>query len=127
MAEADAVPAVNRIKNCKEVKVNNDNKIIKIFTMKQQFPCGPKSSCCGPIGQSNEEVDALKKGIEGLGRSVEIYDVENNPDAKTNQQVMKMIRTFGAGAVPIITAGDEIVCIGQSDINEILSAIKSRL
>lgn len=107
--------------------MNDKDKTIKIFTMKQKFPCGQNSSCCGPVGQSTEEVETLKKAIEGLGINTEIYDIENDLSVKSNQQILKLIRTFGAGAVPIITAGDEIVCIGQSDINEILSAIKSRL
>lgn len=34
--------------------MNKNDKVAKNFTMKQQFPCGPQSSCCGPIGQREE-------------------------------------------------------------------------
>lgn len=112
----------------KEVdRMNNDHKVIKIFTMKQQFPCGPQASCCGPVGQSSEEVETLKKGIEGLGRNVEIYDIAKIGDPRENQQVFKLLRTFGPKAIPIITVGEEVACIGQSDISEIISAIKGKL
>lgn len=107
--------------------MNNDHKVIKIFTMKQQFPCGPQASCCGPVGQSEEEVETLKKGIEGLGRNVEIYDIAKIGDPRENQQVFKLLRTFGPAAIPIITVGEDIACIGQSEINEIISAIKEKL
>jgi hypothetical protein len=52
--------------------MNEKNKVIKIFTMKQEFPCGPQSTCCGPVGQTEEEISELKNAIEGLGLKEEI-------------------------------------------------------
>ena len=31
--------------------MENNSKVIKIFTTKQESPCGPQSSCCGPVDQ----------------------------------------------------------------------------
>jgi len=104
-----------------------DQKIVKIFTMKQQFPCGPQSSCCGPIGQSEEEIISLKKAIEKLGIYVEIYDIQEMKNLQENPQVFKLFRTFGPLAIPVISVGDEVACMGQSGTNEIISAIKGKL
>ena len=105
----------------------SEQKTVKIFTMEQQFPCGPKSSCCGPIGQSEEEVMSLKNVIEKLGPEVEIYDVKNLENLREHPQVFKLFRTFGPQAIPVITVADEVVCMGKSEVNETISAIKSKL
>lgn len=104
-----------------------EQKTVKIFTMEQQFPCGPQSSCCGPIGQSEEEITSLKNGIEKLGIDVEICDIRKMKNLQENPQVFKLFRTFGPQAIPVITVGDEVACIGQSETNEIISAIKGKL
>lgn len=107
--------------------MNKNNKVVKIFTLEQQFPCGPQSSCCGPIGQSEQEVMALKNAIEKLGLEVETYDVQKMKNLQEHQQVFKLLRTFGPRAIPVITVGNDVACIGQSDINKSISAIKSKL
>lgn len=102
-------------------------KKIKIFTMKQQLPCGPNSSCCRPIGQSEEEVTALKNEIEKLGTDVEIYDVQKVKDLQEYPQVFKLLRTFGPQAIPVISVDNEVASIGMDSIDEVISAIKSKL
>ncbi|MFQ5866580.1 MAG: hypothetical protein ACE5IT_01125 [bacterium] len=102
-------------------------KTVKIFTMEQQFPCGPQSSCCGPIGQSEEEIMSLKNAIEKIGIDVEICDIRKMKNLQENPQVFKLFRTFGPQAIPVITVGDEVACMGQSETNEIISAIKGKL
>ncbi len=105
----------------------SEQKIVKIFTLEQQFPCGPNSSCCGPIGQNEEEVMALKSAMEKLGLEVEIYDVQKMKNLHEHPQVFKLFRTFGPQAIPVITVAGEVACMGQSEINETISAIKSKL
>jgi len=104
-----------------------NNKVVKIFTLEQQFPCGPKSSCCGPIGQSEQEVMALKDAIEKLGLGVEVYDVQRMKNLKDHPQVFNLFRTFGPQAIPVVTVDNEVACIGQSQTGEIISAIKGKL
>jgi len=105
----------------------SEQKTVKIFTMEQQFPCGPQSSCCGPIGQSEEEIMSLRNAIEKLGIDVEICDIRKMKNLQENPQVFKLFRTFGPQAIPVITVGDEVACMGQSETNEIISAIKGKL
>ena len=102
-------------------------KKVRIFIMKQQFPCGPKASCCGPIGQSEEEVTLLKKAIEKLEFDVKIYDIQKIKNLHENQQVFNLFSNYGPRVIPVITVGDEVVSMGQTEINEIILAIKSKL
>jgi hypothetical protein len=105
------------------------SKTVKIFTIEQQFPCGAKSNCCGPTGQSEQEVMTLKGAIEKLGLEVEVYDLQKMRDRnlEKNAQVFKLFSIFGPGAIPVITMGDEVVCMGQSEISEAVASIKSKL
>lgn len=107
--------------------MSDKKKEVKIFTMEQQFPCGPRSSCCGPIGQSEQEVMSLKNAIEKLGLGVEVYDVQRMKDLQDHPQVFKLFRAFGPQAIPVITVGNDVACIGKSEISEAVAAIKSKL
>ena len=108
--------------------MNDKKKEVKIFTMEKQFPCGQKSSCCGPVGQSEQEVLALKSAIEELGLEVEVLDVRNAENLQKNPRVSKLFSTFGPQVIPVIMAADEVVCMGRSfGVEEIISAIESRL
>ena len=107
--------------------MNANKKEVKIFTMEQQFPCGPKSSCCGPVGQSEQEVMSLKNAIEELGLGVEVYDIQKFKNPQQHPKVFRMLSSFGPGAIPIITVGEEVACVGKSNINATLSAIKEKL
>ena len=42
-------------------------KKVKIFTVEQQFPCGQNASCCGPTGQSEQEIG--EHGVRRQSRS----------------------------------------------------------
>jgi len=102
-------------------------KKVKIFTVGQHFPCGPKASCCGPTGQSEQEVAALKGAIEKLGLDVEVFDLKKMGNPKENSQAAKLFGAFGSQVTPIITIDDEVVCMGQSEIVDVISAVKSKL
>ena len=102
-------------------------KTVKIFTMEKQFPCGPQSSCCGSIGQDEQEVSSLKKAIEDLGLAVQVYDMQKMKNPQDNPQVFKLLSTFGNKIVPVITINDEVTCMGQSATDDVISAIKSKL
>jgi len=107
--------------------MDKNNKVVKIFTLEQQFPCGPQSSCCGPIGQSEEEVTALKNAIEKIGLEVEVYDVQRLKNLQEHPHVFKLFRTFGPQVIPVITVDNEIACMGPAETSEVVSAIKSKL
>lgn len=106
----------------------NEEKVIKIFTLKQEFPCGPQASCCGPVGQTEEEISELKNAIEGFGLKVEVFDVSNFKDELLYPEVTEILKNFGLGYVPVITVNDKLACVGQFiGINGILEEIKKKL
>lgn len=108
----------------------NNNGIVRIFMMPQQFPCGPQSSCCGPIGQSEEEVENLKSVIEKeLGLKVEVVNIIEDKSMKNHLGVLRLVQSFGPMALPIITIGeeDEVVSIGTPTPEEAVSAIKEKI
>lgn len=95
--------------------------------MEKQFPCGEQSTCCGSIGQDEQEVSSLKKAIEDLGLEVQVYDIQKMNNPQDNPQVFKLLSSFGNKIVPVITIDDEVACMGQSATADVVSAIKSKL
>ncbi len=94
----------------------------------QEFPCGPQSSCCGPIGQSEEEVQKLKDAIETqLGCEVEVINVTDGSKMKNHHQVVRLIRSLGPMSLPIIGLNGEVVSIGNPKPEEAVLAINEKM
>lgn len=104
-------------------------KTVKIFSMPQQFPCGPKSSCCGPIGQTEEEVKALKEHLEKniTGIKVEAYNVADGAQMRNHRNILTLLRSFGWGILPIIAIDSEPVSMGVPDPKDVIKLIKTKL
>lgn len=104
------------------------NHMINIFTMPQEFPCGPASSCCGPIGQTDEEVQTMKHGLEKeLGLPVQTFNVKNGADMKNHRQILALLRSFGWGVLPIIAIGDEVVSLGRLTLEQAAAALQQKV
>lgn len=106
-----------------------EQKTVRIFTMPQQFPCGPQSSCCGPIGQTEEEIKNLKEHLEKnvSGTKVEIHNVMDGAQMKDYRNILTLLRSFGWGILPIIAVNDEPVSMGVPDPQEAIKLIKTKL
>jgi len=108
--------------------MSTNNKTVKIFMMSQQFPCGPQSSCCGPIGQTEEEIQALKNAIEReIKCNVEVVNVMNGKEMRKHLEILRLIRSFGPMALPIITLDNEVVSMGNPKPEEAISAIREKI
>lgn len=108
--------------------MTDKNKIVKIFMMPQQFPCGPQSSCCGPTGQAEEEIQGLKEAISTeLGCKVEVVNVIEKSQMKNYFSIIHLIGSFGPMALPIITLNDEVVSMGKSIPDEVIPAIREKI
>lgn len=107
---------------------SNDEKVIRIFTMPLQFPCGPQSACCGPIGQSDEDVQKLKEQIEkDLGVKVEVKNVVKGEDMKDHREISALFRTFGPISLPIIALENEVVSMGNPTPEEAVEALREKV
>lgn len=103
-------------------------KVVCIFSMPQEFPCGTDSSCCGPVGQTEEELHALKQGLEHkLGVPVRTIDVKNGADMREHRQILALLRAFGWGVLPIITVRDEVVSMGPPTVEEAAAIVRRKL
>lgn len=96
-----------------------------------EYPCGPESSCCAPVGQREEEIAALKKTLEAeLAAKVQVINtadrrsVEEQPAGQT---VRQLLASFGAQALPIIALHGEIVSMGSPSPQEAVNAIKEKM
>lgn len=104
-------------------------KVLKIFTVPKQFPCGPQSSCCGPIGLSEDEVNSLvnvvKKVFDG---EIKVFNLMEKDVQKDNKQVVSLVVSLGWGCLPIISLDNKIISVGRpSNEQELLEALKSNL
>jgi hypothetical protein len=107
---------------------DNNPKAVYLFTMPQQFPCGPGSACCGPIGQTEEEIQKLKESLEKeLGVSVEVKNVIKGEDMRAFRSILGIFRTFGPMSLPIISIGEEIVSMGNPTPEEAVAVVRETL
>jgi hypothetical protein len=107
---------------------NNNHKVVRLFTMPQQFPCGPAAACCGPIGQSQEEIQKLKESIEKeLSLPVEVRNVTKGEDMREFRPISGLFRSFGPMSLPLIAVGDEVVSMGNPAPEEAVAALREKL
>lgn len=100
-------------------------KTVRIFMLPQEFPCGEQSSCCGPVGQSEEEIQSLKSSIEKeLGYEVEVLNVKNDDDMRGHPRIAQLFQSLGAAALPIVALEDEVVSMGNCTPEEVVATIR---
>jgi len=102
-------------------------RTVGIFTLPLEFPCGAGSACCGPVGQTEEEVAAMKAAVEELSVEVEVYNVKKLEVLQQHPRVFAVLRAFGLAAVPILTVGDRVVAMGAASVEDAVAAIKENL
>ena len=108
--------------------MTTNNKRVRIFMMPLRFPCGPQSACCGPIGQSEEEIQSLKSTIEKeTGCQVEVLNVTNGNDMRNHLQIVQFLNSFGPMALPIIALDGEVVSMGNPTPEQAVSAIREKM
>jgi hypothetical protein len=107
--------------------MSDNNKVVRIFTAPLQFPCGPNASCCGPTGQSEDDVKKLSNAIRNLGVGVEIQNIMEDGFAKRFPSVANLLGSFGPGIVPILAIGDEVISMGTPTPEEAVQAVKEKL
>jgi hypothetical protein len=108
--------------------MNEKSKIVNIFWMPLQYPCGPNSACCGPIGQSEEDIKKLKSGIEEkTGLSVEVINSMDGTVMKNHLQIVRLLRSFGPTALPLIAIGDDVVSMGAPSLEEVVPLIQGKI
>ncbi|NIM52205.1 MAG: hypothetical protein GTN78_20890 [Gemmatimonadales bacterium] len=102
---------------------------IRVYFVPQTFPCGPDSSCCGPVGQTEEELQALAGNLAAAfpDTEIEVVDAGGTLQMGRDLPVIKMLNTFGAAACPIVTLNGDLVSMGPPNLSELIKLLKTRL
>ncbi len=109
--------------------MSDTNSTIRLYYLPQSFPCGPQSSCCGPVGQSEEELREYIAQLESKlpGTRVQTIDVSKKLSLASDLPAIKLINTFGAMACPIFTVDGEVVSMGPASLPELIETLRAKL
>jgi len=105
----------------------SEQRKVRIFTAPLQFPCGPGSTCCGPIGQSDDDIKKFSDAIINLNVAVEVHNIMEDGFSGRFPIVANLLGSFGPGIVPILAIGDEVISMGTPTPEEAVQAVKERL
>lgn len=103
---------------------------VQIFTMPQEMPCGPASTCCGPVGQTEQEITKIRREIEaGLpGIQVEVVNIRQKKlRLREDGPVLKVLGMFGAAALPVLAVNGEVVSIGPTEPDQLVALLRAKL
>lgn len=102
---------------------------VRIYYLPQSFPCGPSSACCGPVGQSLEElagyVAALTSSVPGI--EPQLIDASAKLNLGRDLRAIKLLNAFGAAASPIFTVGQDVVSMGPPAMGELVGLVAAKL
>ncbi len=88
-------------------------------------------SCCS-VGQTPEEVDAMKQAMEECGVEVQVVDLVNPDqvnllDRKLIQGVERLLNLYGAFALPMLAFNGELIAAGIVEPSDAVEAITEAL
>lgn len=109
--------------------MSDETTTIRLYHTPQSFPCGPNSTCCGPVGQSEEElqgyVSELRKFFPGI--RVDLIDISKKLRMSRDLPALELINSFGKSACPIFTVNGEVVSIGPPAMPELVVLLAEKL
>lgn len=106
-----------------------NSKTVLLYFAPQSFPCGPDSSCCGPVGQSQEELEKWAQQIKSSFPevTVDLIDVTEPLRLDRDGAVIRLLNSFGLQACPMFAVGREIISMGPPVIGELIPLIAAKL
>ena len=102
---------------------------IRLYYVPQSFPCGPQSACCGPSGQTEEELRTYQNQLQEALPGVELQtiDLTRRTNLGRDLPALKLYNTFGPSACPVITVNGEVVSMGIPSMPELVGLVKAKL
>lgn len=109
--------------------MSETSSMIRLYYMPQSFPCGPQSSCCGPVGQSEEELREYVVQLESSlpGVKIQPVDISKKLNLGRDLPAIKLLNTFGAAACPIFVLGEDVVSVGPPSMPELANLLREKL
>ena len=106
---------------------------VLLYYVPQTFPCGQNSTCCGPIGQSDDELREYQSAIERNLPDVRVERVNVSKEAGgklkmgRDMAVIKLLNSFGYQACPIFALDGEVVSMGPPAMDELVALLREKL
>jgi len=102
---------------------------VRVYFTPPLNPCGEGASCCGPVGMSAEEAEALRAAVAEVvpGAGVELVNASRKLHLHRDGAVLRMVNTLGLAVYPVITVDGEIVSMGPPVVDELGPLIRARL
>lgn len=109
--------------------MSENSNIVRLYFAPQSFPCGPDSACCGPVGQSQEELEGWTQQMKAAfpEMTVELIDVTKPLRLDRDGAVIRLLNSFGLQACPIFAVDKEIVSMGPPVTDELIPLIAAKL
>ncbi len=107
--------------------------VLRIYYVPQAFPCGPDSSCCGLIGQSQEELQQYRAEPEKAlpGVAIETINADKASggklDLRRDMPAIRLLNSFGYAACPIVVLNDEVISMGPPVLEELVTLVREKL
>lgn len=107
----------------------SETRSVRLYYAPQTFPCGPQSSCCGPVGQTEVEVEEYAQQLrEALpDATLDVINVSRPLQLGRDGAVVRLLNTFGHEACPIVAVNGEVVSMGPPAMGELVDLIKAKL
>lgn len=109
--------------------MSETSSTLRLYYIPQSFPCGPQSSCCGPVGQSDEELRNYMIQLESSLPGVKVHTIDMSQKLNLGRDLhaVKLLNTFGAAACPIFMIDREVVSMGPPSIPELVQLLRAKL
>jgi len=102
---------------------------VRVYFTPPLNPCGEGATCCGPVGMTAEEAEALRAAVAEVvpGAGVELVNASRKLHLHRDGAVLRMVNTLGLAVYPVITVDGEIVSMGPPVVDELGPLIRARL
>jgi len=109
--------------------MKDESRRIRVYSMPQEMPCGPASSCCGPIGPTEEEIAQLRSALEQIlpGIQVEVINIRQEKlRVQRDVAVLKVLQMIGPMALPVVAVNGEVVSIGPTEPDQLGPLLRAK-
>lgn len=101
---------------------------VHLFVLPLHNPCGEKSTCCGPVGQTEEEIAAYRDALaEVTGTAVEVVDTRDEEAMAGFPTARNLVRAFGLKAIPTVALDADVVAMGPPTPADAAAEVTERL
>ncbi len=102
---------------------------VRVYFIPPSNPCGEGATCCGPVGMSAEDAEALRAAVAAAVPStvVELVDASARLNFHRDAAVLRMVNTLGLAVYPVITVDGDIVSMGPPVVDELGPLVRAKL